>query len=223
MHTAIIACLSRDGALKGFAPSKLDRAFFKAMTLAYNPPDLFESLRKELEDGISLDALYGSLRWIGEHGSIKGVSNAVLVGRRTWEEAEPWGMAGKELPGRNVYLLSAGYKEELIGYYIRADSLDEAIDCAARDGAPVLWIAGGAQVYQQALVHPAVTRAYLTEVDVESKEATAWWPYTIESGEVMFDHEGSGDTPEWHRTAATPWLMETDGRRVRFTQWERQP
>jgi dihydrofolate reductase len=83
------------------------------------------------------------------------MGHALIFGRTTWQ-----GM-GRILPGRRCLVISRDPD-----YHPRAaeaaSSLESAIAAARRSDAEP-FIAGGAEVYRQAL--PLVTRLYLTEID----------------------------------------------------------
>lgn len=217
MNIAIIACVSSDGALNGFAPSPLDRLFFKMMTLVPDHNSIFQRFSDALEEG--LDAYY-LLREMLIALQEEENRNAVLVGRRTWEDARPWGLNQQPLEGRHVIVLT--HEPDPVGSAI-ACSIEQAMDCSAYMQAQNLWIAGGAQVYHQALAHPAVTVAYLTQMDVESQNAMDWWPQSI-SDNVMccFEDDEHRNEIWWRMASCTPWIEDADGRKLRFTKWEKQ-
>lgn len=79
----------------------------------------------------------------------------LLLGRRTFEAI------GRPLPGRTMVVLTSGTMDLTGGGYC-ARSLAEALDIARRHGETEAFIAGGEQVYRQAL--PVVERLYLTRV-----------------------------------------------------------
>jgi dihydrofolate reductase len=100
----------------------------------------------------------------------------VLMGRRTFLSI------GKPLPGREIIVLTrdAGFSAEGVSI---AHSLDEALELgqrlAAASGADSVVVAGGAEIYRQAL--PLADRLELTQVHAEP------------SGDALF--------PDWERDA----------------------
>lgn len=95
---------------------------------------------------------------------------AVIIGRVTWEP-----MAARWLPGRRVIVLSRDREARESGHAV-ASSLKEAQQIAARDKQETeTFIAGGAQVYQEALDRGLVDRMYLTIV-YGQVEADTYFP-----------------------------------------------
>jgi dihydrofolate reductase len=93
----------------------------------------------------------------------------VIMGRKTFES-----VGSKPLTGRTNIIVSR--KEGLKSNYENvwfATSLDEAIEQAKKLETKEIMIAGGAQIYEQAL--PIANRIYLTRVHV-NLEADAFFP-----------------------------------------------
>ncbi|MBF2735138.1 MAG: dihydrofolate reductase [Betaproteobacteria bacterium AqS2] len=91
----------------------------------------------------------------------------LVVGRKTYESI------GRELPGRTMYVVSRDPGFQAGARPVVCSSLDRAIDIAANATAGPVWIAGGAQIYEQAL--PLVRRMLLTHFDDEF-EGDAFFP-----------------------------------------------
>jgi dihydrofolate reductase len=89
----------------------------------------------------------------------EGQRNAVIMGRRTWESAE---VAGRPLPRRLNVVISRHTLTVPEGV-IAAPSLDDALAAAA--GVATTFVVGGAQVFREAIDHPALRYIYLTRVD----------------------------------------------------------
>ena len=83
----------------------------------------------------------------------------VLMGRKTWDSLPP---KFRPLPGRMniVVTRQPGWQAE--GAHPAA-SLEEALRLCA--GAPDAWVAGGAEIYRQAL--PLADTAFVTEIDAD--------------------------------------------------------
>lgn len=130
---------------------------------------------------ISLIVAYTRNRVIGNKGQIpwhiKGeqkrfkeltTGNVVIMGRRSYEEI------GKPLPNREMIILSNTKKFE--EEHVRtAASLRQAISLA---GNREIYIAGGAQLYEEAL--PLAEKLYITEIDAEI-EGDRYFPEFDES------------------------------------------
>jgi len=90
------------------------------------------------------------------------MGHCLVMGRRTYES-----LAGRTLPGRRIIVLSRQIHPEIIASgSMTARSLDEAIDLARSQlRESEAFIAGGAQVYGEALGRDLVDRMYLTRID----------------------------------------------------------
>ena len=86
------------------------------------------------------------------------LSHALVVGRRTYESI------GRPLPGRHMVVLThrEGYAPEGVTV---ARSLPAALAAGAAAAPGEVFVAGGAEVYAQAL--PMASRLYLTRVEAE--------------------------------------------------------
>ncbi len=93
----------------------------------------------------------------------RGSGRAVLMGRRTWESLPP---RFRPLPGRLNVVLTRQPPASLAlpSGVLVASSLDRALALAGAAGARRRFVIGGAQLYAQALAHPACRRVYLTRV-----------------------------------------------------------
>lgn len=91
------------------------------------------------------------------------MGHTLLMGRRTYESLE-----GRRLPGRKIIVLSNTWREPPSG----ADALSTDLMAALRQAQfqfdeKEAFIAGGAQVYAQALAKDLVDRMYLTLVEAD--------------------------------------------------------
>ena len=116
------------------------------------------------------------------------LGHAVLMGRKTWESLPE---KFRPLPGRKNIVLSRHTYDQLPGASVK-NTLDQAIDAAGGDD---LFVIGGAEVYQQALL--LADRLELTEVD-DAPEGDAFFP--------AIDHKHWCETARVSRpaTATTP-------------------
>lgn len=83
----------------------------------------------------------------------------LVVGRKTYESI------GRGLPGRTLYVVSRDPGFQAAAHPVVCSDLDRAIDIAANAADGPVWIAGGAQIYAQAL--PIARRMLLTHFDDE--------------------------------------------------------
>ncbi len=98
------------------------------------------------------------------------IGHAVIMGRVTWEP-----LAERGLSGRRVIVLSRADREWESSQAV-AQSLPEALRLAAQDPLETeAFIAGGAQIYMEALEESLVDRMYLTIVHAQV-EADAYFP-----------------------------------------------
>ncbi|MBI4426532.1 MAG: dihydrofolate reductase [Candidatus Kerfeldbacteria bacterium] len=91
-----------------------------------------------------------------------GRVNSVIMGRTTWDSLPA---KFRPLPQRlNIVLTRdpAGFVPA--PNVLVAKSLDEALQLAEQYGSGDIFVIGGASVYAQAIVHPACTKLYLTEI-----------------------------------------------------------
>lgn len=102
----------------------------------------------------------------------------VLMGRKTWESLPP---RFRPLPGRiNVVLTrQAGWQADGA---LSATSLREALQLPSVQGAPDIWVIGGAKVYRQTLPH--AHSAEITEI------------HAVFEGDAFAPDFG----PTWHET-----------------------
>lgn len=91
----------------------------------------------------------------------EGARNAIVMGRRTWESTE---VKGRPLPRRLNVVITRGTLEVPDGVLV-ARSLDAALaQTAAAPGIATTFVVGGAQIFREAFVHPALGHVYLTRV-----------------------------------------------------------
>jgi dihydrofolate reductase len=98
------------------------------------------------------------------------MGHTLVMGRRTWESfAYP-------LPGRRIVVLTSRRDWQPEGQpegVEVAHSLDEALERARESGDPEAFVAGGTEVFREAL--PRADRIYLTRVEAEVPGDT-WFP-----------------------------------------------
>ncbi len=95
----------------------------------------------------------------------EGKRTAVIMGRKTWESAE---VAGRPLPRRLNVVITRRLDLAVPEGVVVAGSLDAALETVARAAdIETPFVVGGAEVYREALAHPALRYVYLTRVDLD--------------------------------------------------------
>ncbi len=136
--------------------------------------------------------LRGKLPWSypedREHFERTTRGHAVVMGRRTWDEA------GRPLPDRTNIVVSRSFvppadaPREGPGSVLAAPTLDEALDLAwSVDDEP--FVIGGTRIFAEAL--PRVTRIYLTEVPAPP-EADVFFALDRRGFAVASERRGEG-------------------------------
>jgi dihydrofolate reductase len=122
----------------------------------------------------------------------------VVMGRRTWDSLPD---RFRPLPGRRNVVVTRNPHWHANGAE-RVESLDHALRLL--DGAPQVFVIGGAEIYAAAL--PLAHRLLLTELDVDVE------------GDTLFP---AFDTAEFEETSREQ-LVSADGIRLAFVAYERR-
>jgi dihydrofolate reductase len=93
------------------------------------------------------------------------MGHTLIVGRKTYESI------GRPLPGRNMIVLTRQQDYQAEGCQV-VDGVEQALAMAELQGENEAFIAGGAQVYAQAL--PLAERIYWTQVHAEVEGDTTF-------------------------------------------------
>ncbi len=94
----------------------------------------------------------------------EGKRAAVVMGRKTWESAE---VAGRPLPRRLNVVVTRRTDLVVAGGVRLAESLAAALAIAAKTSdVESTFVVGGAEIYREALAHPALRYVYLTRVEL---------------------------------------------------------
>jgi dihydrofolate reductase len=130
------------------------------------------------ERRLTLVAAYADNRVIGDHGRIPWhladdfahfkattMGGTLVMGRATYDSI------GRPLPGRTTVVVTRNPDWSAEGVLV-AHSLDEALALAAEQAGET-YVAGGAEIYEQAL--PLATHQVLTEVPL-APEGDAYYP-----------------------------------------------
>lgn len=91
----------------------------------------------------------------------QGKRPAIVMGRKTWESAE---VGGKPLPNRFNIVVTRRSDLTVPADVAVANSLDAALEAALESDIEAVFIVGGAEIYREALAHPALRWVYLTRV-----------------------------------------------------------
>jgi dihydrofolate reductase len=126
-----------------------------------------------------VEAGAGAIPWrlLGELAEFKAITmgGVLIMGRATYDTI------GRPLPGRTTVVVTRSADWSADGVLV-AHSLDEALELArevvARDGGEV-FVAGGAQLYRQAL--PVATRQILTLVPLDAEGDIHYPAYDAEA------------------------------------------
>lgn len=89
---------------------------------------------------------------------------AIIMGRATFESLP----GGKPLPGRTNIVVSTTMMDQENSDVVVVRSFEDAVAFVRSKDFTTVHVIGGESLYRQALVHPACTRVYLTEVQVLS-------------------------------------------------------
>ena len=113
--------------------------------------------------------------------------NAVIMGRKTWDSLPA---QFRPLPDRVNVVVSRNKDLELPRGVLRADGLDEALELL-RTGASSktvegVYVIGGAQIFEQAIVRKECRKIYLTQV-LQTFDCDAFFPPFAD----YFQHEVS--------------------------------
>lgn len=115
------------------------------------------------------------------------MDHLLVMGRRTWESV------GRPLPGRRIVVLTSRAASALAGVPV-ARSLDQALALARPD--EEVFIAGGADVYREALPH--ADRLYLTVVHATVEGDTAFPSVDWSAWRLVEEHRHPADARHAH-------------------------
>lgn len=121
------------------------------------------------------------------HFRARTIGKPVLMGRLTWESI------GRPLPQRLNIVVSARSDYALPEGVLLAKDIDEGLALAARDGAEVCMVIGGAGIYRQTLSR--TSRIHLTEIDIEPEGDTFLPELDPAEWRETAREEGPGDSP----------------------------
>lgn len=199
--------IGKDGAL----PWKLkgDMRWFRELTTC---PDTAEVLaRYRLDVGLRDKRVHSWESIIARIGGAPplpdwnpAARNAVLMGRKTWDSLPP---RFRPLPGRLNGVLSRQLHPGVFhGSHQVWPSLPAALDALSADPTiKQVFVAGGGEIFAEALLRPDCDRVFLTDIDAE---------YPCDTFLAGFDGR-------FRDMATSPWIEE-DGVKYRFRVLERE-
>ena len=113
----------------------------------------------------------------------------LLLGRKTFDSI------GAVLPGRTMVVISRG-RPTLPAGVLLATSFEEAIELARSNADDEAFVAGGAEIYTQAL--PAADRLYLTRVHSDCEGDTLFPPWQESEWQEVFREDHPADDRNAH-------------------------
>src|SRR3989338_7373825 len=97
--------------------------------------------------------------------ALPGKKNAVIIGRKTWDSLPA---QFRPLPGRVNLVLSRNDNLKFPQGVLRAGGLEQALDLLAEEILSKIvesvYVIGGAQIFQQAIVRQECHKIYLTQI-----------------------------------------------------------
>jgi dihydrofolate reductase len=112
--------------------------------------------------------------------------NALIMGRKTWDSLPE---NRKPLAQRTNIVISRSRARDLPKDVFLALSLEEALMQLERISVQEIFVIGGGEIYQLALIHPDCSRLFLTRIEAEFKCDTFFPEY-----EHAFELVSSSDT-----------------------------
>lgn len=134
----------------------------------------------DLNRGIGVDnklpwRIPGDMKYFKDlttNASAEGLHNACVMGRKTWESIPE---KHRPLPDRYNLVLTRQQDYPLPEGVFKADSLAMALEFLSEGPIDRVFVIGGAQIYEEALLHEKVGYLYLTEVR-HKYECDAYFP-----------------------------------------------
>lgn len=119
------------------------------------------------------------------------MGHTIIMGRRTWESI------GRPLPGRRTIVVSRqpDYHLNVTGVDV-AQSLGEALKCAAVSGEKEAFVVGGAELYREAL--PRTERLYFTSVLADVAGDTYFPTLDWRQWRLLESHDHAADDKNDH-------------------------
>jgi dihydrofolate reductase len=91
-------------------------------------------------------------------------NNVVIMGRKTWDSLPD---KSKPLKNRTNIVVTRNQDLKLPKGVLKTDSLHAALVEAAKTDPAEVFVIGGAQLYEDAIKHPACSKIYLTRIQEE--------------------------------------------------------
>lgn len=132
------------------------------------------------------------------------MGHTLIMGRRTHESLHQ-----RQLPGRRVIVLSRTLELVPPNADAIASSLDKGLEIAAEQFMEdEAFLAGGAEVYTEALERDLVNRMYLTLVEAEVEADTYFAPFEMDDWIIRFRQDHPAD--ERHRYPHTFLILDRE-------------
>lgn len=114
----------------------------------------------------------------------------VLMGRKCYQDIIKY-TKGKPLPGRkNLVLTTQGITAEGFNFY---NSIEQAIEDSKANGEQIIFIIGGAQLYNEFVNNPNTSKIILTRIDTEIVGADTFFPEVPKGFIQTFEKKDSDD------------------------------
>jgi dihydrofolate reductase len=119
------------------------------------------------------------------------MGHCLIMGRRTYDSLE-----GRSLPGRRIIALTHQMHPEIVASgSMTARTLDDALQLARDNWRETeAFIAGGGEIFDQALGRDLVDRMYLTQVQLEIQADTYFPLYDLTRWQVVEEEFVAADT-----------------------------
>ncbi len=136
-------------------------------------------------NGLPWDRLPADMR----HFKNLTMGHTMILGRKTFES-----IGSRPLPGRPLVVITRREIDAPAGVRV-VRSLDEALAAAREDGEDEVFVAGGAEIYREAL--PRTDRMYLTRIGEEFPGDTFFPAFNPSAWRVVSEkhHEAHGENP----------------------------
>ncbi|KAI1213267.1 dihydrofolate reductase-like domain-containing protein [Annulohypoxylon truncatum] len=156
-------------------------------------------------------------------------SNAVIMGRKTWDSIPP---KFRPLKGRLNIVVSRSHpsysslqkqEEAQVEGPVKVQSLEDALTyLKSASGTGKAFVIGGAQIYDAALKLPATKRVLLTRIQSLDFECDTFFPLELdEQGTNGWVRKSKDELDAWTGETVPEGVQEENGTRYEFQLWER--
>jgi dihydrofolate reductase len=149
--------------------------------------------------------------------NISQTTNAVIMGRKTWESIPP---RFRPLKDRTNIVISRELKSESASGGVVVNSIDQAIK--SEGGAEKAFVIGGAQIYKEVLQKQQAKRILLTRV-LTDFDCDTFFPIYLDAGGKGegWERKSKEELDRWVGETVPEGVQEEEGTRYVFEMWER--